>query len=368
MNFKSKPSIILIIILAFSLTYLHLMVNDINRKWEQEDNDSVSHENVKMSALSGKIHIDNNWSAAETAGICTGSGNNTHPYVIEDLIIDVEGQRYGLFISNSIVYFKIENCTVNNSGIIIQQYPHYGGIHLLNVSNSQLINNTVTKNFCGIFLEFSNNNIISENIVYDNDYTGINVVRSDNNKILGNTAINNEDHGIYLGNTQLEIGPNKISSNNIVSGNIVNNNGGSGLYMAYSDNNNISGNIANNNYRGLRMNVCIDNNISGNTADNNYIGISLLDGRDNTISKNRICFNEYGIFLSDSEYNTVSHNIFIKNDICVFEEECIGNIFEHNYCFKDSSFELNILVTSISGGAMLGVTLLLVIQKRKKKI
>ena len=46
--------------------------------------------NVKLSEVSGKIHIDNNWTDAKDAGICTGNGTYSEPYVIEDLVIDSE--------------------------------------------------------------------------------------------------------------------------------------------------------------------------------------------------------------------------------------------------------------------------------------
>lgn len=40
-------------------------------------------------AVSGKIHIDNNWTAAKSAGICTGNGTYSEPYVIDDLMVEV---------------------------------------------------------------------------------------------------------------------------------------------------------------------------------------------------------------------------------------------------------------------------------------
>ncbi|MFX1479626.1 MAG: hypothetical protein ACFFCI_16005, partial [Promethearchaeota archaeon] len=46
---------------------------------------------IKITKVSGKIHISNNWSDAKIAGICTGSGNFSDPYIIEDLIIDARG-------------------------------------------------------------------------------------------------------------------------------------------------------------------------------------------------------------------------------------------------------------------------------------
>ena len=69
----------------------------------------------KTSMISGKIHINNNWSAAKAAGICTGNGTYSEPYIIEDLEIDAGGSGSGILIENSDVYVKIENCTVSDS-------------------------------------------------------------------------------------------------------------------------------------------------------------------------------------------------------------------------------------------------------------
>ena len=364
---KSNRKTKTIILLSLGIFFAYVPIFTSNLRFTAREGDITSNyndnENLKFSAVSGKIHIDNNWTTTKSAGICSGNGTFTEPYVIEDLVIDAEGLGNGVLINNSNVYFKIENCTVYNSWGYLN-----AGIKLLNVKNSQLINNTVNNNYCGIFLEFSHNNTISGNLAYDNDYTGINVVRSGNNKILGNTAINNVDHGIYLGNTQLEIGPNKISSNNSISGNKLNNNGKMGLYVAYSDNNNISGNTAYDNRDGIRLIFSKNNNISGNTACNNEVGIVIGDGGSyNIISGNTANYNEYGLILRNGDFNTVSHNLFIKNDICVFEEECIGNVFENNYCVKDNSFELMILISSIIAGAVIGVTILLIVRQQRKR-
>ncbi|MFX0142160.1 MAG: hypothetical protein ACFFDN_51455 [Candidatus Hodarchaeota archaeon] len=51
-------------------------------------------------AVSGKIHIDNNWTAAKSAGICTGNGTYSEPYVIDDFIIDGGGSGSCILIEN----------------------------------------------------------------------------------------------------------------------------------------------------------------------------------------------------------------------------------------------------------------------------
>ena len=84
--------------------------NDMISNCNEEKN--FDGDNLKISKISGKIHIDDidpssNWSVAEDLGLCTGSGNYTHPYVIEDLVIDANGSGSCIQIENSDVFFLI---------------------------------------------------------------------------------------------------------------------------------------------------------------------------------------------------------------------------------------------------------------------
>ena len=132
---------------------------------KDDDPIAADKENLQISAVSGTIHINNNWSATEGAGICTGNGTISEPYVIEDLEINGGGSGTCILIENSDDYFIILNCTVTNSGVNWGD----GGIKLSNVDNGHLINNSVSS--CG--------------------YEGIILDSSHNNSIKGNTANNN---------------------------------------------------------------------------------------------------------------------------------------------------------------------------------
>ena len=133
-------------------------------------------------------------------------------------VIDAEETVWGIWIENSSVYFRIENCSIYNSGSIYyaQSNWHWGGGILLSyVKNSQLINNNCSFNYQGIFLEYSSNNTISGNIANNNHY-GIMIRYSTNNSVSETIAINNQVSGIYLI---------LFSNNNTISGNIATNNG-----------------------------------------------------------------------------------------------------------------------------------------------
>ena len=232
---------------------------------------------LKTSATSEKIHIIGNsgWVDFKNAGQCTGSATYSNPYVIEDLVIDSEGPGNCIEIEDSYVYFKIENCTIYNSGT---SFVDDGGIRFVNVTYGIVTNNTCTS-----------------------IHRGISVGQCDNLIISGNRANNNSENGIHLWHCL----------NNIVSENIVNDNGNDGIYL--HDN-------------------CYNNTVSGNTVNNNYDdGIYIIYGIDNNITGNTISYNgDDGIFLRGSNTNIVSGNTFIGNQECITEADCRENVFSDN--------------------------------------
>ena len=366
MNINTKIKKFFLLLLG--IIFAFLIINNKITSFDVGDS-FLEEKYLKISALSEKIHVDNNWSyTQDNYSWCTGSGTFSDPYVIEDLIIDGEGSGNCIFIENSIDYFKIENCTLYNSGDV-----PYAGIRLSSVNNSQLIDNNCSYNCRGIFLTSCFNNKISGNIANKNDAEGISLKYSDNNDIEGNTLIDNNIHGlmpvpgrgIYLDNC----------NNNNVTGNIVYDNG-YGIYILIGDQNTVLGNKAEKNndygilydggyYCNISINTVINNNkygiylqdffngtALGNILNNNEVGITLLwsdnnklsintanynqyygilvrHGKYNEITGNTVNYNNYGIFLRESDYNLISGNNFLNNEICWEEIDCKGNIFEN---------------------------------------
>lgn len=320
--------------------FLPLFINNSsftarNREITLNYDDKFYRDNLKISALSGKIHIDDtnpsmNWSVAKKDGICTGNGTYSEPYVIEDLVIDGGGSGSCILIENSDVYFRIENCTVFNSEIDPTGefwFVQYAGILLKSVINAQLLGNNCSFNNFGIFLD-GGNNTIAGNIVNNNKYSGIIAFWDNNSTISGNTANKNITPGIYL------YGGNYTK----VSGNIAKYNTHFGILVQGSD----------------------YNNVSGNTVSSIY----LYDSDYNIVSGNTAT----RIALEASDYNIVT-----GNDACCGEvgEVCQGNIFSDNGpCPKEDNFtiELIILISIISGGALIGVTTILLIRHKRKII
>jgi hypothetical protein len=121
MKSNRKIKTLILIILGILFVFLPIFTSNLNFKnSEFNDDKRLANENLKISKVSGKIHIDDtnptmNWSVAKKDGICTGNGTYSDPYVIEDLIINGGGSGDCILIENSNVYFRIENCTVYNS-------------------------------------------------------------------------------------------------------------------------------------------------------------------------------------------------------------------------------------------------------------
>jgi len=373
MKANRKTKTIVLIILGILCTFSTILTTNLNLKYSEFNTGiDLDKENLKISAVSAPIHIDDldpsyNWSVAKAMGICTGNGTYSEPYIIEDLVIDGTYQDmwgtiivgFCIMIENSDAHFIIENCTLFRGSI---------GIKLSYVNNSQLINNSCSSNVIGIELSYSNNNsvvenyacentvhtfeingpgismsycnnnTISKNQANNNEY-GIRLDHSDYNNISGNTANNNEYDGLYL----------YMANNNTILGNLAENSR-YGIYVAYGEDNIISGNIMNNcgllNYQSNIIDItnlvngkplyfyfnevnlgvndflnagqvilinCNNSIISNLDVSKSSIGILLSYCYNNTISGNIACNNQYqiyhhGIYITFSDYNTITEN------------------------------------------------------------
>ncbi len=270
-----------------------------------------------------KIVIDdsasNNWVWAKTRTWCSGSGTFNDPYIIRECIIDGNNLTSCIQISNSIVYFRIENCSIFNCS------SGQAGIKLLNVLNGQLLNSNCSNNIgYGIYLSDSHNNTISGNIANYNDEFGIFLEASDNNTLSGND-LNENFYGIYLG----------LSNNNTISENSANNNDWQGIYLSSSSNNNtiLNNNVTCNNDNGIFIDSSTYNKLFGNIADNNgWNGLLLWKSIGNIIRGNIISYNVFaGVYLYRSNNTEVIENNFIGNLYNIYEIGCENNNFVLNY-------------------------------------
>jgi len=368
---KKKLFIILIIfVLLLSIIGSNLIKDFIfpTRRIDKIQMSKINTSELRTSKISEKIHIDNNWTETKIAGICTGQGTYSDPYVIEDLVIDGGGSSSCIFIENSIAVFRIENCTVYNSG----NFSH-AGIKLSNVTYSFLKNNNCSSNNIGLYLNSSSYCYISGNIINDNIRDGIYMYNSKYSVVWEKNTINNNYYGIGI----------YFSNYNFVLNNTLNNNIGDGVFLYYSHYNNFSGNNLNGSgfevhgsLKGLATNNiyntnlvngkplyyftnetnlgpsdfenagqvilvnCNDSIISNLDITYSSNGISLYYCYNNIILKNNVEHNtEYGIYLFYSNDNTISENIANNNrlyGIYIYQSNnnyILGNIANNNNGF-----------------------------------
>ena len=387
MNSNPKTRIIILITLGILFALLPILtanlsfITDTSKKSsEYRDDTTLVTENLKLSAVSGRIHIDNNWTAAKSVGVCTGNGTYSERYVIEDLVIDGGGSGSCILIENSDVHFKIKNCTVYNSANAGVRLSHVNSSQLINnncsnngqygillgyCTNNTISGNNINDNFSGLRLEHCAVNIISGNTVENNDLTGISFNNCNNNTIKGNILSYNEP-GIYLVSTvnhtltgnmmngcglefmgsHEEIGSHEINAMNLVNGRPLyyysnevqlgpTNFSNAGQVILVNCNESIVSNL-NISYSttGLSLFYCNNNTIFRNTANNNnWDGIKLAFSNYNNVSENIANKNDrYGLNLIWSDNNIFSHNILLGNGKCMDEYRCEGNIFDNNNC------------------------------------
>jgi len=384
---KSKTKVLflltLLIIFLFSSIFNCKInkVNVTNNKYLEfnEKNQIQINQSGSWDLTGNPIYIDDlvtgvgahNWTWAENQPWCSGSGNWTDPYVIENVTIDRQGSGNSIEIRNSDAYFIIRNCFLYNS-----DYHSYdnAGIKLYYVDNGKIINNNCSDNFYGILLLNSNNNTLSGNTIIDNRY-GIELSESVNNTLSGNimnfcgiflvgslveSASHSIDYTNLVNNKPVYYYANKHSlgssnftnagqiilincSNSLISG-LNLSNGNTGINLGYSDNITISGNIVSNNLFGIDLINSDNNTISGNTVNNNSCGINISYSNNNTVSENHVSYNNaFGMILAYSNNNTVSRN---TANYCYFYGiglyDCDDNIVSENVFSQNHKGGINI--------------------------
>ncbi|MFX1499886.1 MAG: NosD domain-containing protein [Promethearchaeota archaeon] len=336
------------------------------------------------------IHVDGNWSyTAGNYSWCSGDGSWGNPYTIENVTINAVNTPTdnGILIKNSKDdYFIIRNCTVFNSGSIV----NHAAIRLENSNNGILKNNTCSSNnHFGICLANDCDNItLLDNIVNDNTF-GMNLEDGSTNILLiNNTVSNNDVDGISLYGDHCNFSNNYLKNNkrfgivlsghnNIIKGNLMYKCGlflsglnlenyishdvdhtnlvnGKPLYW-YSNRVNLGINdfidagqvilvnctnslISNLNIsytsNGIALHYCNNNNVTNNIANYNAEYGIYIWGDNNIISGNTANYNYYGISIHQGfNYvfeNTANHNGGSGIDYAGDENKFSANNVSHN--------------------------------------
>jgi nitrous oxidase accessory protein len=241
---------------------IFLLTNTVESS--EEINNSIIY--ISASGTANFTKIQNGIDAADPSDtIFVYNGTYFENLVIDKSIILIGENKDSTIIDGRIVgntikvnadYVTIKNFTITHSGLI---YP-LSGINLS--SNHNIIeNNFITDNFYGLTVYFSHENIISGNIIQNDENCGIYISNSKNNSIFNNTIKNNYFNGV-------------------------------GLY--YSSDNNIieNNNFINNGFCGVNIRISSGNKVINNNFSDNNIGIHLPSypniAENNTFSENNI--------------------------------------------------------------------------------
>jgi len=224
-------------------------------------------------------------------------------------------------ISGAIQLGFCTNITLENNSI---WYSTHMAIHCYHSShNSILFNILRNSSYLGIFLEESNNNIISHNTIADTqhqdyDETALYLYDSSKNLLSSNQIINSQAEGLILYNSH---------DNIIIRNNMSCREFGiqqlNGLYLFGCNNNIITDNsLYHNAYSGIGLSTIVlsdgtclgshNNSVVNNTLNHCRQGIDIyLTSSDNIVRKNTVSSAYFGIgvvLLADS--NTIENNSF----------------------------------------------------------
>ncbi|MGB5910186.1 MAG: right-handed parallel beta-helix repeat-containing protein [Promethearchaeia archaeon] len=229
-----KYLMVLILFLVFINSIFYIEYNNLTKVKQTESDISK----IKPNIDHGPIIINGNGAFNLSNGVTFGDGTYGNPFLIEDFTIDIDGPTNCIFINNTNAYFKIQNCTLENSdtsgttirlnnvtnGLIFDNDINLGAIQLMfsyNITfsdnqildckeiyflysdNNELRNNYIQNSTDGIRFIYSNNNTIIANEIYDCGDYGIKIYSASNNtRIIENYIYNN---GGYTGTDQIDI-------------------------------------------------------------------------------------------------------------------------------------------------------------------
>ncbi len=130
-----------------------------------------------------------------------GSGTAADPYRIEDLILSNTGPLgYVVDIQDTSAYFFIKGCVIEGA-----PDTDKAGIYLSGVNNALVVDNNISENFRGIYLDRVEGSVLKNNTVSNNNGYGIDVTDSEDVSVLNNSINDNLLYGIVLSSSSEDI-------------------------------------------------------------------------------------------------------------------------------------------------------------------
>ncbi|UCD12983.1 MAG: right-handed parallel beta-helix repeat-containing protein [Thermoplasmatales archaeon] len=210
-------------------------------------------------------------------------------------ILGVTGEDAVVTVSSSDV--EVNGFTIDGDSGALEGIRVSGG-----KQDNILTNNRITDCSKGVSLKPLTKRIeISDNIISNSEFAGIELQESDQNDIINNKAIQN-NVGIQLSTA---------SSQNSIEDNTVSNNDREGIILEGISN---------------------DNTLTGNNVTNNRGGVKLSSSKINTITSNNIQDNDMeGLLISLSNNNVIEKNNFINNKKQAAFKISWRNSWDENY-------------------------------------
>jgi len=267
-----------------------------NDTWDQNTYIDSTYPGSSQGELNDHVYIDGNedLSYLKAQGNITGEGTEENPYILEDLVIDMDFSGAAIDVRNTDKYLIIDNCTILNSGVLNDDGDV--GINIGSCSNIKIMNCVLENNegAIGLYQNSYDNTIINNTILNTNGF-GLTISGAHHNEILNNTLINN--YGYAVSTWEAEY--------NVISGNIFTDNHG-GIQLEYSPSNIISENEMNGSIEenGIKLYFSNENNISNNTILDGISGISLDNSENTIIFDNKIS----NTGISDEQYAGIQIN------------------------------------------------------------
>lgn len=251
----------------------------------------------------------------------------------------LDGDNGNEIITVTANHVHIEGFQIQNVGISYTK--DQAGIRLKRVQEFHIKNNRLLNTYFGIYLERSKNGIVEDNLVQAN---AVNEVSSGNaihlwycNRVLihNNKALNHRD-GIYL-----EFSDNSIISDNLSEGNVR-----YGLHFMFSNDDIYYHNVFRNNGAGVAVMYSKRIDMSHNLFEKNWgtasYGLLLKDINDSKITYNEFRENTIGIFAETSNRVSYNHNLFARNGWALkISGGCQKNKLTEN-SFISNSFDMTV--------------------------
>jgi len=301
----------------------------------------------------------------------------------------IDGDNVGKVLSVNADNVSVVRFTVRNSGLLAPTYGDDCGVFLNHTTGSSISQCLVTRNRIGIYLFFSEDNVVECNIVSSNHVNGMLLWYSGNNVLEKNEMSNNSyNFGVFGGgfsdfnnvidtsntvdgkpikyligvedeifDNQIDVGVlyliNSINvtvrnlnlmknghaifcfnMTNSVIENVTTSGNSYGIYLQDSSGNFIRNSDCFENWVGICLQDSDYNVVESNTAGNCEKGISLYEADNNDIRGNTVFSNLYGIRFFSSHSNEISHNNVVENS------EQVSLYFSYQNTW-DNSFEGN---------------------------